>query len=87
MDPNMAASPNRPRPGTRPELQDAVAEPATQALIARIDQLTRDAFHLRESEQWDDMLAMAEKGRAWRSRLTIVRALRAQLPSALLSAT
>lgn len=60
----MAASPNRPRPGTLPELQDAVAEPATQALIARIDQLTRDAFHLRESEQWDDMLAMAEKGRA-----------------------
>jgi signal transduction histidine kinase len=63
MDPNISALPNPPRPGTLPELQDEAAPADTQALIARVDQLSREAFHLRESEQWDDMLTMAEEAR------------------------
>ena len=64
MDPNLSAPPDSPRPGTLAETPGALEEPGTPALIARINQLSRTAFHLRESEEWNDMLAMAEEARA-----------------------
>src|SRR5688500_16491673 len=45
-------------------MDGAPIERGAENPVAYVDQLNREAFHLRESEQWDRMLALSDEARS-----------------------